>query len=182
MWGDIAIAFLLAFIVAFMATPYTIKIAKKVGAVDIPKDQRRMHKKVIPKFGGPAVILGFLVSVIYLLIVMSMENTINLFGIEQYGMKLLGMLLGIIIIGVTCIIDDIKTIRPIIKLTGQVLAAIVVVLFGVRIDEIQLPFIQNPQVQEVFSIIITIIWIVGVTNAINLIDGLDGLSSGISVI
>ena len=182
MWGDIAIAFLLAFIVTFMATPYTIKIAHKVGAVDIPKDQRRMHKKAMPKFGGPAVILGFLVSVIYLLIVMSMENTINLFGIEQYGMKLLGMLLGIIIIGVTCIIDDIKTIRPIIKLTGQVLAAIVVVLFGVRIDEIQLPFIQNPQVQEVFSIIITIIWIVGVTNAINLIDGLDGLSSGISVI
>ena len=182
MWGDIAIAFLLAFIVTFMATPYTIKIAKKVGAVDVPKDKRRMYKKAMPKFGGPAVILGFLVSVIYLLIVMSMENTINLFGIEQYGMKLLGMLLGIIIIGVTCIIDDIKTIRPIIKLTGQVLAAIVVVLFGVRIDEIQLPFIQNPQVQEVFSIIITIIWIVGVTNAINLIDGLDGLSSGISVI
>ena len=79
MWGNIAIAFLLAFIVAFMATPYTIKIAHKVGAVDVPKDQRRMHKKAMPKFGGPAVILGFLVSVIYLLIVMSIENSINLF-------------------------------------------------------------------------------------------------------
>ena len=89
MWGDIAIAFLLAFIVTFMATPYTIKIAKKVGAVDVPKDKRRMHKKAMPKFGGPAVILGFLVSIIYLLIVMSMEHTINLFDQEQYGMKLL---------------------------------------------------------------------------------------------
>ena len=79
MWGDIAIAFLLAFIVTFMATPYTIKIAHKVGAVDVPKDQRRMHKKAMPKFGGPPVILGFLVSVIYLLIVMSIENSINLF-------------------------------------------------------------------------------------------------------
>ena len=79
MWGDIAIAFLLAFIVTFMATPYTIKIAHKLGAVDVPKDQRRMHKKAMPKFGGPAVILGFLVSVIYLLIVMSIENSINLF-------------------------------------------------------------------------------------------------------
>ena len=79
MWGDIAIAFLLAFIVTFMATPYTIKIAHKVGAVDVPKDQRRMHKKAMPKFGGPAVILGFLVSVIYLLIVMSIENSINPF-------------------------------------------------------------------------------------------------------
>ena len=101
MWGDIAIAFLLAFIVAFMATPYTMKIAKKVGAVDVPKDQRRMHKRAIPKLGGPAVILGFLVSVIYLLIVMSMEHTINLFDQDEYGKKLLGMLMGIIIIAIT---------------------------------------------------------------------------------
>ena len=182
MWGDIAIAFLLAFIVTFMATPYTIKIAKKVGAVDVPKDKRRMHKKVMPKFGGPAVILGFLVSVIYLLIVMSIEHTINLFGIEQYGKKLLGMLLGIIIIGVTCIIDDIKTIKPLQKLSGQLLAAVVVVLFGIRIDDIVPTFFTTDISQEIFSIILTIGWIVGVTNAINLIDGLDGLSSGISVI
>ena len=71
MWGDIAIAFILAFVVTFVTTPYMIKIAKKVGAVDIPKDERRAHKKAIPKFGGPAVILGFLISTIYLLIVMS---------------------------------------------------------------------------------------------------------------
>ncbi len=89
MWGDIAIAFLLAFIVTFMATPYTIKIARKVGAVDVPKDQRRMHKKAMPKFGGPAVILGFIVAVGYLLIVMSLERKINLFGPQEYGMKLL---------------------------------------------------------------------------------------------
>ena len=182
MWGDIAIAFLLAFIVTFMATPYTIKIANKVGAVDIPKDQRRMHKKAMPKFGGPAVILGFLVSVIYLLIVMSIENSINLFGIEEYGKKLLGMFLGIIIISITCIVDDIKTIKPITKLTGQLLASIVVVAFGIRIEDITLPFLNTIQMREMFSIVITIIWIVGVTNAINLIDGLDGLSSGISVI
>ena len=93
MWGDIAIAFLLAFIVAFMATPYTIKIAQKIGAVDVPKDQRRMHKKTMPKFGGPAVILGFLVSVIYIISVLSIENSIDLFGQDAYGMKLMGMLL-----------------------------------------------------------------------------------------
>ena len=182
MWGDVAIAFLLAFIVAFMATPYTIKIAHKIGAVDIPKDERRMHKKSMPKFGGPAVILGFLVSVIYLLIVMSMENTINLFGPENYGMKLLGMFLGIIIISITCIIDDIKTIKPIVKLTGQLLAAIVAVAFGVRIGDFNFGIFNTSELGEIFSIILTIIWIVGVTNAINLIDGLDGLAAGISVI
>ena len=182
MWGDVAIAFLLAFIVAFMATPYTIKIAHKIGAVDVPKDERRMHKKAMPKFGGPAVILGFLVSVIYLLIVMSMENTINLFGQEQYGMKLLGMFLGIVIISITCIIDDIKTIKPIVKLSGQVLAAIVAVAFGIRVGNFDFGIFNTPESREIFSAILTIIWIVGITNAINLIDGLDGLSSGISVI
>ena len=136
MWGDIAIAFLLAFIVSFMATPYMIKIAKKVGAISIESDERRMHKKQMPKFGGPAVILGFLVSVIYLLIVMSIEHTIDLFDDEQYGIKLLGMLLGIIVISVFCVVDDIKTIKPKTKLLGQLLAAIVVVSFGIRINDI----------------------------------------------
>lgn len=182
MWGNIAIAFLLAFIVAFMATPYTIKIAEKIGAVDIPKDKRRMHKKTKPKFGGPAVILGFIVSVCYLLIVMSFEGTINLFDTDIYGKKLLGMFLGIIIITITCVIDDIKGIKPIVKLAGQLLAAIVAVSFGIRIDDITIPFMAMSQQVEIVQILITIIWIVGVTNAINLIDGLDGLSSGISVI
>lgn len=182
MWGDIAIAFLLAFIVTFMATPYTIKIARKIGAVDVPKDQRRMHKRAMPKFGGPAVILGFLISVVYLLIVMSIEQSMDLFGQEQYGMKLLGMFLGIVVISITCVIDDIITIKPIVKLAGQLVAAIIVVSFGIRIDEITPAFLQTEGLREAFSIILTIGWIVGVTNAINLIDGLDGLSSGISVI
>ena len=182
MWGDIAIAFILAFVVTFVATPYTIKIAKKVGAVDIPKDERRMHKKSMPKFGGPAVIAGFLVSAIYLLVVMSIENSINLFSFEEYGKKLLGMLFGIGVISAFCIVDDIKTIRPITKLIGQLLAAIVAVIAGIRIDGITLPFLNFPEMHEITSVMLTIAWIVIVTNAINLIDGLDGLSSGISVI
>ena len=182
MWGDVAIAFILAFIVAFMATPYTIKLAKKIGAVDVPKDERRMHKRAMPKFGGPAVILGFLVSLIYLLIVMSLEDTIILNGPENYGMKLIGLFLGIVIISITCIIDDIKTIKPIVKLSGQLLAAIVAVAFGIRIESINVSIIQAPELGEILSTIVTIVWIVGVTNSINLIDGLDGLSSGISVI
>ena len=184
MWGNIAIAFLIAFIVSFMATPYTIKIAKKIGAVDIPKDKRRMHHHTMPKFGGPAVILGFLVSVIYLLIIMSIERSIDLFSDEEYFTKLIGVLLGIIIIGITGIIDDIKTIKPLTKLAGQLIAAIIVVSFGVRIEHISIPFITETFKisSSVISSLITIIWIVGVTNAINLTDGLDGLSSGIAAI
>ena len=182
MWGDIAIAFILAFVVTFVSTPYMIKLAKKIGAVDIPKDERRMHKKEMPKFGGPAVILGFLVSTIYLLIVMSAEGTINLFDSMLYWKKLLGFLLGIIVIAAFCVVDDIKTIKPITKLIGQTIGAIIVTYAGIRIEGISLPFLNYPEIHEITSVILTIAWIIIVTNAINLIDGLDGLSAGISVI
>lgn len=182
MWGNIAIAFLLSFIISFMATPYTIKFAKKKDIVSGEKGSRRMHNKQMPKFGGPAVILGFLVAVIYLLIIMNMEGSINLFGWQEYGNKLLGMFLGIIVIAITGIVDDIKEIKPIVKLSGQLLAAIIAISFGIRIEEISWPFLATPEIGEAMSIFITICWIVGITNAINLIDGLDGLSSGISLI
>lgn len=177
MWGNIAIAFLIAFIISMMLTPYTIKIAEKIGAVDVPKDKRRMHTREMPKFGGPAVIIGFLVSVAYLLMVMSIEKSIDLFTAEQYGFKLIGLFLGIIVITIIGIIDDIKTLKPIGKLLGQVLAAVIIVTFGIKIEHI-----GEIALNEIISMILTIIWIVGITNAINLIDGLDGLSTGITLI
>lgn len=182
MWGNIAIAFLIAFIVSMMLTPYTIRVAEKIGAVDVPKDKRRMHTREMPKFGGPAVIIGFLVSVIYLLTVMTIEGSIDLFTTEQYGVKLIGLFLGIIAITIVGIIDDTKTLKPLAKLAGQILAAVIVVAFGIRIEHITIPFLYKIGLSEVFSILVTIVWIVGITNAINLIDGLDGLSSGITLI
>lgn len=182
MWGNIAIAFLIAFIISMMLTPYTIRIAEKIGAVDVPKDKRRMHTREMPKFGGPAVIIGFLVSVIYLLIVMSIEDSINLFTEEQYGKKLIGLFLGILTITILGIIDDTKDLKPLVKLIGQIVAAVIVVAFGTKIEHITIPFLYKIGLSDVFSTLITIIWIVGITNAINLIDGLDGLSSGITSI
>ena len=181
MWGDIAIAFLLAFITAFVVTPYTIRLAKKVGAVDIPND-RRINKKPMPRLGGIAVIAGFLVSAIYLIITMKIENKID-FGEGGIDKKIIGFLLGAVIIGITCFIDDVKGIKPLVKLAGQTLAAIVVANSGLLIDNFTIPFKENNvMLNGVFSYILTIGWIVGITNAINLIDGLDGLSSGITLI
>ena len=107
MWGDIAIAFLLAFITAFVVTPYTIKLAKKVGAIDLPKDERRINKKPMPRLGGLAVIAGFLVSIIYLITIMGIEGTINL-AEDQYYIKLVGYFVGALVIIITCFIDDVK--------------------------------------------------------------------------
>ena len=65
MWGDIAIAFTIAFISTFMITPHTINLAKKLGAVDTPQDDRRMNKVIMPRLGGLAIIIGFFLSSIY---------------------------------------------------------------------------------------------------------------------
>lgn len=184
MWGNIAIAFVIAFITAFVVTPYTIKLARKVGAIDIPKEERKrkVNKHVMPRLGGLAVITGFVVSSIYLIIVMKIEGTIDLIGPENYNMKLLGFFLGAIVLGLTCFIDDIKSIHPIVKLLGQIVAAGIVAAFGLRIDNFGFHSLNLTEINEVISIILTIGWIVGITNAINLIDGLDGLSTGISLI
>ena len=181
MWGDIAIAFLLAFITAFVATPYTIRLARKVGAVDIPND-RRINKKTMPRLGGLAVIAGFLISEIYLVVSMILENKINFLD-DNHNTKLLGILSGVVVLGIVCYIDDVKNIKPLVKLTGQLVAAMIVVASGVVINNFTIPFKENSIIiNEVLSYIITVIWIIGITNAINLSDGLDGLSSGITLL
>lgn len=181
MWGDIAIAFMIAFLASFMATPHTIKIARKLGAVDTPKDDRRINKITMPRLGGLAVILGFFLSIIYLLITLTIESKIDLMENDMIK-KLIGFLIGALIIGVVCFLDDVKGVHAVIKLIAQIAAALVVVNSGIIIDTFEVPYIYMSDFWDVFNVIITVIWIVGITNALNLIDGLDGLSTGISII
>ena len=98
-------------------------------------------------------------------------------------MNIIGFLLGIIVLGVVCYIDDVRGVPSLVKLASQIVAAIIVVAFGVQIENISIPFTEGKiVVNEIFSYILTVCWIVGITNAINLIDGLDGLSSGVTLI
>lgn len=181
MWGDIIIAFMIAFMTAFMATPHTIKLAKRIGAVDTPKDARRINKITMPRLGGLAVILGFFISVVYLLIVMTIENKIDLTQ-DHYVRKLCGFTIGAFIMGFICFIDDVIGVPAIIKLCVQIISAFIVVKSGILIDKIHVSLFNIENASETFYIILTIGWIVGITNAMNLIDGLDGLSTGISII
>ena len=137
MWGDIAIAFLLAFITAYVVTPYTIRFAKKIGALDMPK-KRKIHSTPMPRLGGIAVIAGFIVSTIYLLTVMSIEKTLVLTGPDNYQIKILGFFAGIVVLGIFCFFDDWKNISPLVKLLGQIIAATIVAYCGIRIDKIVL--------------------------------------------
>jgi UDP-GlcNAc:undecaprenyl-phosphate GlcNAc-1-phosphate transferase len=171
------IVFILAFIVSFCATPIVRRLAFKVGAVDIPKDNRRMHKKPIALMGGAAIITGFVVSIIF--------NLITSRSLLPFSEDMLGMLAGMVIISIMGVLDDIFTLNAKTKLLFQLAAAITAVLIsGARITIVTNPFAQlgYTTLNPIISYIVTILWIVGITNAINLIDGLDGLAAGVSAI
>lgn len=164
------VAFLMSGILAFILTPVAKRIAHKIGAIDIPKDERRMHKKPIPRLGGLAVFFGFLVSVILLV---------------PINVELQGILLGAVVIVVLGVIDDSVSLPAIVKLVVQIVAALIVVLHGTRIDVLSNINIFSDQAYislGIWSIPVTVIWIVAITNAVNLIDGLDGLSVGVCTI
>lgn len=171
------ITFALAFIVAFSATPIVRRLAFKIGAVDVPKDERRMHNKPIALMGGLAIITGFLISLVFDLVTSS-----NLVTPKR---EIIGLVAGICIMACEGILDDRKPLKARIKLMFQIVAAAAVVLIsGTRISVLSNPFGSSPYIilSPVISYALTIIWIVGITNAINLIDGLDGLAAGVSSI
>jgi len=183
MWGDIAITFMIAFLVSYVCTPRTIRLARRVGAIDSPKgNSRKIHKRVIPRLGGLAIIAGFCISIVYSIIVMSIEDKVDILGQKLYVNQLLGILAGILVLGIFCFFDDKKGIKPSVKLAGQIMASIIVVFNGVKMDNISINYFNTVINGEVVLNIITIIWMVIIINAINLIDGLDGLSSGVSLI
>lgn len=169
---NILITFVLAVLTAAILTPITIKIAYKVGAVDIPKDARRMHSKTMPRMGGLAFILAFFVAIIYMLLTGGIADTTNLFG----------FFIGLAIVASVGFLDDVYQLKAWQKLIAQIIAAIVVIASGLRICYVNIPFLALYGLNDVLSIIITFGWIIGVTNALNLIDGLDGLATGVSAI
>lgn len=178
MWIDYIIGFAIAFVIAFVATPLVRKLAIKIGAIDVPKDDRRMHKEAIPLGGGLAIYLGIIFSLIFIYIVEIIEKDTSFFDT-----RMIGYLIGSVIIIVMGVLDDRKPIRAIYKLIIQIIAAVIAVGFGIRIGNVANPFVQETYINFNFlAIPITILWIVGITNAINFIDGLDGLATGISCI
>lgn len=164
-------AFAAAGILSFALTPVVKNLACKVGAIDVPKDARRMHSTPIPRLGGLAIFLGFLFAV---LLFAEIDRTLQ------------GILLGAVVIVVLGMIDDIVPLNALLKFCVQILAALIVVLYGnLRIETFTNPniFSDNPYIHlDLWSIPITVLWIVAITNAVNLIDGLDGLAVGVSSI
>ena len=165
MLKDFIMAFI-ALILSLLLVPGVAKLAIRIGAVDKP-NARKVHTKIMPRMGGLAIYVSFFVV---------------LFLSQSMTQQLLGLFLGGTVLVIVGIIDDMKDIPAKVKLCGQIVAACIVVAFGVRVDFMTYFFHGDTFFLSVFSIPVTIIWIVSIINAVNLIDGLDGLAAGISII
>ena len=163
------IPFFVAVFISYLMTPLVRKFAFKIGAIDIPKDDRRVHKEPMPLIGGLAI---YLAIVITCLIFLPINKT------------LLSILIGGTIILISGLIDDLKGLSPKFKILFQLLAGLCLVLGDVKVDFVTNPFTINNQLIYLnwLSIPITIFWVVGITNTLNLIDGLDGLAAGVAMI
>jgi len=166
-WLALFSAFVVALVVCNRMTPPVKRFAERIGAMDIPKDDRRVHNHPIPRMGGLAIIVGFFLAV--LLFVPVSE-------------KVYGIVIGAFIIAGMGFVDDIVNLKPAVKLVLQLFAAFVCVRFGLVIDAVTWPVTQTYMELGWFGVPITMLWIVLCTNAFNLIDGLDGLAAGVTAI
>lgn len=160
--------------VAALATPFVMRFALAVGAVDRPNERKVSRRERMPLLGGLAVATGCLAGLLL--------STIWPGGPELWP-KTLGFLLGAAVLLGVGFFDDRFTIRASVKFGFQVVAALVAIQAGFRVDLFSDPItVQTYAVPIWVMLPISLVWIVGVTNAMNLIDGLDGLSSGLGAI
>ncbi len=158
-----------AIFISFIMTPIIRRLAFKIDAIDIPKDERRVHKEPMPLLGGLAIFISVIISS---LIFLPIDKT------------LFSVIIGGSIIVVSGVIDDMKGLSPKKKILFQLAAGLVLVIGDVKVDFVTNPFSVNDTLIYLkwFSIPITLFWVVGITNTINLIDGLDGLAAGVAMI
>ena len=144
-------------LLGFVLTLIVRNASRRIGLVAKPRDDR-WHKTPTPMLGGAAIYFAFLAAFIVF---------------APKGANAYAILLGGSLLFVVGFIDDVVTIKPYAKLVAQLIAASIVVSFGMH-----LPWVEYQWINDV----LTIFWLVGITNAINLLDNMDGLAGGVSVI
>jgi UDP-GlcNAc:undecaprenyl-phosphate GlcNAc-1-phosphate transferase len=157
--STLILIFASALLFAISTTPGARWLALKLGIVDEPA-ARKVHTTPIPRLGGIAM---------YGAVVIALLVFRERFGLNQ----LVSILLGATWVSLLGVVDDGWGLRPVLKLTGQVVGAVILILAGVQVQ-----FLSS----EALNWAVTIIWVVGLTNAINFLDNMDGLSGGIAAI
>src|SRR5699024_1960247 len=159
---------LFTIIISLSITPFIRRLSLKIGAVDEPNN-RRVNKVAVPSMGGLAIYLTFFIAIFFLQPI-ALETSIPIF-------------IASTIVIITGVVDDIKDIKPIVKILGLLIASVVVIFMNnLIVEKINIPFWGDVSVPLWIGMPFTILWILAITNSVNLIDGLDGLASGVSII
>ncbi len=163
---DAVYAFLVALAVAALLTPPVARLARRVGAVDEPRE-RGLAARTTPLLGGLAILAGVLVAAAIWLPIN--EETRGILG-------------GAALIALVGALDDVFDLGPGVKLAGQVAAALIPVLAGVRVENVTLPFLGALEFHAVGGGVLTVVGLVGLMNVVNFSDGVDGLAAGVCAI
>jgi UDP-GlcNAc:undecaprenyl-phosphate/decaprenyl-phosphate GlcNAc-1-phosphate transferase len=180
-YWDAVFAFLVAMAVAALLTPLAARFAWRIGAIDFPR-ARGLAQKPTPRLGGLAILAGVLLaSAIWLPGTIKLARTVG--GAPGSGgiVHTWTILAGAGLIALVGALDDRFNLPPILKLIGQIAAAVIVVKGGAVVTDITLPFIGALQFPNTGGVL-TVIWLVGMMNVVNFSDGVDGLAAGLCTI
>lgn len=166
-----ATGFGLALIISLVLVPIVRKQAIASGYYDAP-GERKIHKYPIPRLGGIAIWLGFMLA-LGILVLLNWHRELN--------SALPGILIGGTLIFCLGLLDDLRNLSPYLKLAVQFIAALTAFALGVQINNLDLPGAQL-LVLNALSLPVTVIWVVGLMNAMNFIDGIDGLAAGVTTL
>lgn len=159
---------------SLVLTPLIRRLSERRGWFDEPRDDRRVHKKPIPRLGGIAIFLSVLVALSLLLFLNNtLTSSLKASSIHLY--TTLGLAFLILVLGV---FDDLHGTTAIQKFSAQGLISLLFFMVGGRIETVTIPFIGSTVLPWGVSFALTAVWLIGVTNAFNLIDGIDGLAAG----
>lgn len=171
------LSFVIALVIAVIATPVSMQLARKWGAIAYPGG-RHVHSKPIPRLGGLAIYAAFWIAAL----VTQVWDKVYSMDISSF-MQIWGLFIGSTIILVVGIWDDIREIRPLVKLFWQIAAAAVLIVFGFSMNLISLPRVGEINFAahglSAIGLILMLFWVVGLVNTVNVSDGLDGLAAGI---
>ena len=181
-WFPFLMLFLIGLAVTMLTTPLVKRLAVKLNAIDYPSS-RRINTVPVPRMGGVAIFCGLIAALIAQYVGTTCFDWPVVF-IPHPKMDVDYRLLGVsaLVVFLTGLIDDLKTLKPIQKLVGQIVAASIAAAAGLLIGDIVNPFGPGELALGWLAYPITVVYLVAFANIINLIDGLDGLAAGITAI
>jgi UDP-GlcNAc:undecaprenyl-phosphate GlcNAc-1-phosphate transferase len=166
--------FIIALTSSLFLTPVIRRLCARLGWLDVPRDERRVHGQATPRLGG----LAILTSVLLALSILPLVNNLVTQSLLRDKWQMMAVFIPAVLVTLFGVYDDLKGTDARLKFLALAAAGTIFYAMGGRIDNLSLPFLDSVHLPAVFSYLLTILWIIGVTNAFNLIDGIDGLAAG----